>query len=238
MIAFDELNALVGQDDKRRIDIDRYFDEMDLPESDKENRKAFATRFENELFTALSLLFIFLEFKTETGIETVKRTIEQSLLNAINTYTQADSELTMFASDFAENFVEVTVRNSEGLFDESGKPDESLLKKIAYFFSEVRARLNAADTANSVFNYEEYREAVESGAQYKQWNTMRDERVRKTHAEVDGVIIPIDEYFEVGAALMRYSHDMDCGHPEELVNCRCHTSYLTREEFTKISRGR
>lgn len=62
-LGFDELNALVRKDDKRNIDIDRYFDEMELPQSSKEVRKEFAKQFSDELFTALALLFYF--FSTE-----------------------------------------------------------------------------------------------------------------------------------------------------------------------------
>lgn len=234
-LQFDELNSLIGNDDKRNIDIDRYFDEMDLSEQDREVRKEFTRLFEDELFTALALLFLFLQYGTETGIETTKLMVERSLLNAINRYTQANSELTEFASQFSENFVDVTVRNAEasGLFDDVEQKDEKVLRKVAYFFSHVRARLNAADTANSVFNYENYREAVEDDMAYKQWITMQDERVRKTHSEVDGVIIPIDELFQVGNAQMRFPHDWDMAEdfPEELISCRCQVQYLTREQI-------
>lgn len=237
-LGFDELNALVRKDDKRNIDIDRYFDEMELPQSSKEVRKEFAKLFSDELFMALALLFVFLQFQTTTGIETAKRTVERALLNTINIYTHANSELTEFASRFSEQFVDVTVENAEkyGIFDNSVSKNEKELQKVAYFFSEIRAKFNAADTANSVFNYEDYREAVEDGKQYKQWVTMKDERVRKTHSEVDGVILPIDGLFQVGKAQMRFTHDADMAeaHPEELINCRCVTKYLTREQFRSI----
>ena len=237
-LGFDELNALVRKDDKRNIDIDRYFDEMELPQSSKEARKEFAKLFSDELFMALALLFVFLQFQTTTGIETAKRTVERALLNTINIYTHANSELTEFASRFSEQFVDVTVENAEkyGLFDNSVSKNEKELQKVAYFFSEIRVKFNAADTANSVFNYEDYREAVEDGKQYKQWVTMKDERVRRTHSEVDGMIIPMNELFQVGKATLRFPHDWDMGegHEEELINCRCTINYLTREEFNSI----
>ena len=240
-LSFDELNVLANKNDKRNIDIDRYFDEMELPEGNKEVRKEFAKRFSDELFVALALLFIFLQYQTTTGVETVKRTVERSLLNAINTFTHANSELTEFASQYAEQFVDVTVENAEKykLFDESVENNQKNLRKAAYFFSEIRAKFNAADTANSVFNYDEFREAVEDGKKYKQWVTMKDERVRMTHAEVDGTILPINELFHVGRATMRYPHDWDMAEtfPEELINCRCQIRYLTKEQFNDIAKG-
>lgn len=159
-------------------------------------------------------------------------------MNAINTYTHANSELTEMASQYAEQFVNTTVENAEkyGLFDESKEISDKDLQKVAYFFSEIRAKFNAADTANSVFNYDEYREAIEDGRQYKQWVTMKDERVKRTHSEVDGMIIPMDELFQVGNAQMRFPHDWDMAadFPEELINCRCTINYLTREQFNSI----
>lgn len=240
MLPFDELNRLVKPDDSRNIDIDRYFDEMDLSDEEKENRKEFTRQLRDDLFEALALLFIFLEYNTLTGIETVKRIIENALLTQINRFSQADSDLTIFCSTFAENFVETAVRNAERyqLFDDDKKKSKSDLRKAAYYFSEVRAKISAADTANGVFNHDLYREAIRKGKTYKEWVTIMDGKERRTHADVNGTIIPIDELFHVGAAVMRYCHDFEMAseHPEELVNCRCQTIYFTTEEFQNVSR--
>ena len=237
MITFDELNVLASKDKRRIIDIDAYFDEMEIDEEEKENRKEFAKRFEDELFIALALLFLFLEFNAETGIETAKRTVERALLNTINAFTQADSALTLYAPVFADNFVDTAVKYADEykLFSESATDED--LQKAAYYFSHVRARLNAADTANAVFGHEEFVMQKRAGKKYKEWMTIKDGKERMTHGEADGTIVPIDEYFHVGAALMMYPHDVECGHPEELINCRCSVAYLTEEEFKAISRG-
>ena len=240
MITFEELNALVGTDDRRYIDIDEFFDEMFLSDEDISDRKEFTKELEDELFNALALLFLFLQFGTVTGVETVKGIVERAFLNTVNRFTQADSELTLYASTFSENFVDTAVKNAEKykLFDDSEKKSTDDYRKTAYFFSQVRARLNAADSANAVFNHDEYRLQKTLGKTYKKWNTIRDGHERRTHGVVDGTIIPIDELFHVGDALMRYPHDIEMAgeFPEEIINCRCSAEYLTTEEFKAISR--
>ena len=56
---------------------------------------------------------------------------------------------------------------------------------------------------------------------------MRDERVRDTHAEIDGVTIPINDAFVVGNSLMDYPMDTSYGADlEEVINCRCGCIYI------------
>ena len=78
---------------------------------------------------------------------------------------------------------------------------------------------------NTLFNHEQFRQAKSDGLLYKKWLTMKDERVRKTHAEVDDTVIRIDELFHVGDYYMRYPHDPTAG-VEEVAGCRCVVEYF------------
>ena len=62
----------------------------------------------------------------------------------------------------------------------------------------------------------------------KQWRSVRDNRVRDTHAGLDGQIRRVDEPFQSSSgALMMYPHDTSLGAgPSEIVNCRCSVKYL------------
>jgi hypothetical protein len=61
----------------------------------------------------------------------------------------------------------------------------------------------------------------------KQWITMGDELVRLTHKAVNLVILPIDEYFIVGAYEMKHPLDTSRGAgAEEIAECRCLCMYL------------
>ena len=54
----------------------------------------------------------------------------------------------------------------------------------------------------------------------KVWNTQADDAVRDSHAELDGVEIPIDEAFDVGGSPMMHPAD-PAGPAGEVIECRC-----------------
>lgn len=55
----------------------------------------------------------------------------------------------------------------------------------------------------------------------KEWLSQGDDRVRESHAELDGTEIPIDDVFDNGCA---FPGDQE-GAPEEVINCRCTLLY-------------
>lgn len=56
----------------------------------------------------------------------------------------------------------------------------------------------------------------------KTWCTSGNTNVRDTHAEVDGVTVDEDDYFEVGGSLLMYPHDTSMGAaPGQIINCAC-----------------
>lgn len=57
----------------------------------------------------------------------------------------------------------------------------------------------------------------------KEWNTVQDERVRSSHAPLDGVKIPTDEYFEIDGE--RAEAPTMFSSPEHSINCRCFLTY-------------
>ena len=234
MLSFDEINRLAWNGNVRSIDISQYINEMDgLTESQREDRIAFAHQLENQLYAALSFLFLATQYDLPNRVETTTRMVENAFLTAIGIFTVADTFLTEYASRFAEEFVDATIRNQGNVFTE----DNPKNVRGAYYFSEDRARYNAENEANTVFNYEEFRDAKRSGLKYKQWLTMHDERVRRTHAMIDGTVIPIDDYFSVGEAQLLYPKMPGSEHPEEVINCRCVARFLSDEDYKNILRA-
>ena len=60
----------------------------------------------------------------------------------------------------------------------------------------------------------------------KVWHTVSDERVRSSHAEMEGVSVAFEEDFELpGGATAPYPGES--GDPAEDINCRCWCSYET-----------
>lgn len=59
-----------------------------------------------------------------------------------------------------------------------------------------------------------------NGIQFKKWLTARDEKVRASHHEVDGEIVPVDATFDVGGEPLLHPGDPH-GSAENVINCRC-----------------
>ena len=60
----------------------------------------------------------------------------------------------------------------------------------------------------------------------KEWNAILDSRTRETHAEADGQVVGLMEYFQVGDSLMMFPGDTSMGAgPELWINCRCIAQY-------------
>lgn len=91
-----------------------------------------------------------------------------------------------------------------------------------YALSDERAVSIAENEANYIRNYEQLEEARESGLRMKTWRTMLDHRVRESHTEMEGVTVPINEWFDVNGSLMMYPKDMSMGADlGEIAGCRC-----------------
>ena len=202
----DELKAINRDisDTIIRKAIFEYFDEMEIPEDDKARRSKLC---EELTFMLISL---FAMANAEDRDYVVSRGVSQYLdildKNGYNPDRYSDK-----VERAVESIVDTTIKN----------PDTE------YFKSDERALLISETEANMIGNDDSLLEAIAEGKMWKTWNTLRDKRVRETHTEVDGLTIPIDEYFQVGNAELLYPCDEENGwnNPEELVNCRCSLSY-------------
>ena len=81
--------------------------------------------------------------------------------------------------------------------------------------------IRVAETdGNRVYNFGGLNGAIESGAKFKTWNTMEDEKVRETHDVLDKLTVPVQDKF------ITFDGDeanIPCGfsNPANNVNCRC-----------------
>lgn len=238
MLPFDELNRLNKKNrPQRSMNIHRYFSEMELPESEIRIREEFAKEVEDTLFQSLAYIYSILAGGLLYLLESAKSQLSDSITETLREYTYPDTETLLYIQNYANEFVETTVRNSQEYFnsenqtveaiesDETIEADEELPD---YWFSEDRARYNAENEANTIFNHEQYRQAKHDGLLFKQWLTMKDERVRETHVEVGDTIIPIDQPFLVGGYPMNHPRDLAVAEvaPQEVVNCRCSVRYF------------
>ena len=88
--------------------------------------------------------------------------------------------------------------------------------------------------------YNVQKKALQRGASIvKQWDSTLDKKTRKTHRELDGQTIGVDEYF-VTLNGHEALYPSGFGVPSEDINCRCcllqrATWALSDEEFTKMN---
>ena len=205
--AFDELNTT-----HRDISIpyEKYFGEMDLTKEQKSERISLARKLEDVMLFLFALIAVMQEYDKQ-DMEYAANCAKERMLSALNEYMFPDIYLEEYVDNLTKSIIDTTVKNQE---------DE-------WFLSNDRAVLIAENESNTGFNYDEYRQAVLEGKTRKQWKTEGDSKVRRSHKEVDGVTIGIDELFSVGSSLMRYPKDISMGAGmEEVANCRCTIKYL------------
>lgn len=207
MRVFDELNT---PSESKIIPIEQYFDEMELTRVEKEQRKEFAKSMEEDM------LFIFMLFLTMKEYNRVNKDyiiqqLEIRYSGIASKYVDIDRYLEDYIVEFSADTVETTIKNGD----------------TAYFTSGDRAILIAENESHFTFSRSEYYQAIKDGKTKKQWMDIKDNKERKTHREVGGMILPIREPFVVGNSLMMYATDHSLNaEAKELINCRCTTRYF------------
>lgn len=209
MRLFDELNT---PSESKILPIEQYFDEMELTETQKDKRKEFAESiFEIALF--LFSLFSVMKEYDYIKIDFISAQLQSKYLEVARKHNiNIDSHVKAYIKKFSEEIVSTTERHIDK----------------EYFLSQDRATIIGENEAQSIIGYSELTKAIKSGYTKKKWITERDNKVRKTHREIDGLTINISEPFIVGDSLMMYAHDAITFNADEkeLCGCRCATKYL------------
>lgn len=181
-------------------EIERYFEEMELPDDEIEKRIRVASDFQR-FFYGLFLTMLAGEALRQDYINDIRN----EYLRICDRY---DLRPNMNHIDrLSETIVDNTLENID-----------------TDFYTSIGRSINIAECeTNNSANYEELQEAIENGFTQKTWITMRDNKVRDTHVVLDNTTIGIDEFFQVGEAEMLFPCDEENGfdHPEEINNCRC-----------------
>ena len=184
IFGFDEIEKI------RSMPYNRFFGEMGITKKQKQERVEFSDKIEDDMRFLILLILIM----KETGRVDTKKAAEQfeaKLLKWIARYIDLDSETKAYISDFCLSTAQVTA--------------DHVNEK--YYVSEDRIRLVSENTALDFLNHKDFKEAARNKT-YKTWNTIIDGKERETHHKEDQTTIPINNYFLVGKALMRYPHDV------------------------------
>ena len=205
----DELNELIEEYGDIADTIEEFYDIMDISEEQKEERRKLA----NELFGVFLFLLSLVEIAKDAeylDIDFISLQFEMRFAPIVKSYARDDAYINQYIRKVTDDVVGSTLR----------RIDEP------YSLSDERALGIALNESNSVLNYEEMADAIDSGYTMKTWRTMRDNRVRDSHKELEGKTIPIDDYFEVGNSLLLFPRDEDnCTDMSDISNCRCSLKY-------------
>jgi SPP1 gp7 family putative phage head morphogenesis protein len=108
---------------------------------------------------------------------------------------------------------------NEGLA--ANESEEDLKRRVVDFFDSERANARTVARTETFSAFSEGRFAAmhEAGIERQSWLTSRDDRVRDSHADLEGEVVIIGDTFSNG---LRFPLDPS-GDPGEVINCRCVT---------------
>lgn len=212
--SYDELNTILGK--RRSEPYKEYFSKMLISDKEKQERITFSEQMEEVVLYILALIETTIE-SGETNREYIQTQFYDKYLDVIASYMLIDTYIKQYALDVTKQIIDATFER----FSAEGKSITD-----DYYLSNDRAMFISECEANSILNYRQYSKAVKAGKTKKKWIDVGDKRERKTHLEVGGTTLPIDEPFSVGDSLLQFPKDTSLGaSADEIVNCRCSIQY-------------
>lgn len=208
MKTIDELNSITTEYEE--VDIDTYFEPMDITEEQKEERKKAA----EDLWWVLLLMFGLIKQSIEDGdldYAFMYDTFKESYADVVEKYSRIDDYTTTYIDKFVQNTLDTTWNHID--FE---NPD-------SYWTSNKRALGIAVNEANTILNYEDLQRAIDNGMNVKIWHTQKDNRVRPDHRLMEGQKVGILEFFSVGDSQLLFPRDeVNCTNVRDIANCRCY----------------
>lgn len=212
--SYDELNIILGK--HRSEPYEKYFSKMSISDKERQERIAFSEQMEEVVLYILALIETTIE-SGETDQEYIQTQFYDKYLDVIASYMLIDTYIKQYALDVTKQIIDAT-------FERFSAENKSITDD--YYLSNDRAMFISECEANSILNYRQYSKAVKAGKTKKKWIDVGDKRERKTHLEVGGITLPIDEPFSVGDSLLQFPKDTSLGaSADEIVNCRCSIQY-------------
>lgn len=186
-----------------------YFDEMDISQADKDTRINFAMR----IHDIMILTFALVKSMQESGYVDelyLKSELKRRYTEEVIATGNYDRVINDYINSFTDDTIKTTLKNTD-----------------EYLLSNTRALIIGANEANTIYNYSDYKTAIENGYTHKRWKTENDNLVRRSHEIVNNNVVEINEPFVVGDSLLMFPKDFSMGaSAEELVNCRCTVEYI------------
>lgn len=215
--SYDELN--IRPNNRRSEPYKEYFSKMSISDKEKQERIAFSEQMEEVVLYILALIETTIE-SGETDQEYIQTQFYDKYLDVVLGYILVDSYIKEYVFETSKQIIGTTFSHIVEKHPDSEQATDD------YYLSNDRAMFISECEANSILNYRQYSKALKSGKTKKTWIDVGDKRERKTHLEVGGITIPINEPFSVGDSLLMFPTDHFLGaSADEIVNCRCSIQY-------------
>lgn len=215
--SYDELN--IRPNNRRSEPYKEYFSKMSISDKEKQERIAFSEQMEEVVLYILALIETTIE-SGETDQEYIQTQFYDKYLDVVLGYILVDSYIKEYVFETSKQIIGTTFSHIVEKHPDSEQATDD------YYLSNDRAMFISECEANSILNYRQYSKALKSGKTKKTWIYVGDKRERKTHLEVGGTTIPINEPFSVGDSLLMFPTDHSLGaSADEIVNCRCSIQY-------------
>lgn len=215
--SYDELN--IRPSNRRSEPYKEYFSKMSISDKEKQERIAFSEQMEEVVLYILALIETTIE-SGELDQEYIQTQFYDKYLDVVLGYMLIDSYIKEYVLETSKQIIGTTFSHIVEKHPDSEQATDD------YYLSNDRAMFISECEANSILNYRQYSKALKSGKTKKTWIDVGDKRERKTHLEVGGTTIPINEPFSVGDSLLMFPTDHSLGaSADEIVNCRCSIQY-------------
>lgn len=142
--------------------------------------------------------------------------IKQALEVALNENTGLIKNAMLDGASSLQDFVGEQIRTNPWDLGKQQKEIQGYLEGAGHEKAKQRARLITRDQNNKIIGkLNETRHRSIGGEEYR-WRTSHDERVRDSHAHLDGQIF-------------RWDSPPPEGHPGQAIQCRCVSAFVFRE---------
>ena len=207
---FDQLNTLYDAErDRKSMDYEEYFGDMDLTDEQKTQRTDSAKKFQTIFEGLLALVFYLYQDDAYDYTEAIYGT-QEAYLGILAGVSVSDYYREAHVPNTVNSIVNTMLTYPDDPFN----------------FSIDRAIMIAENEANSMWNDAEFEEALQAGKKRKTWNTIIDKSTRDWHREMNSVSKPITEPFDVAGEFMMFPRDESLGASGgNIVNCRCSVTY-------------
>lgn len=159
-VTFDELNKLVGKNRSEPYKV--YFGEMDLTESEINERITLAEKLEENFLFVMALLFTMAKYNS-VNYEQIRNKFEKSYFKAIDGIIIADDYMNQYIRNFSYDITDSTKAHADDM----------------YYYSSDRAIFMAENESLTCWNHQDFSDAIKSGKRRKQWMDVRDKKERE-----------------------------------------------------------